>query len=145
MQTEEALRLVTEDVFEQLAADNVIYSEIRFAPLLHLENGLSPDAVVGAVNRATEDCIRATGIEARLILCSLRHFTREQSLLTAELVERFKGSDVVTLDLAGDEAGSALDAHVAAFRFASERGIRRTGACRRSGGPRQCMADASSS
>jgi Adenosine deaminase len=43
MQNEEALRLVTRDIFEQLAADNVIYAEIRFAPLLHIEGGLSPD------------------------------------------------------------------------------------------------------
>lgn len=126
LQTEEALRLATEDLFEHLAADNVIYAEIRFAPLLHLENGLSPEAVVSAVNQATEDCIRATGIEARLILCSLRHFAHEQSLLTAGLAERFRGSHVVALDLAGDEAGFALDEHIPAFRFAIEHGIRRT-------------------
>jgi adenosine deaminase len=126
MQAEEALRLVTEDVFEQLAADNVVYAEIRFAPLLHLEKGLSPEGVVSAVNRATEDCVRATGIEARLILCSLRHFSTEQSQLTAGLVEVFKGSHVVALDLAGDEAGFALDAHIPAFRFAMEHGIRRS-------------------
>jgi adenosine deaminase len=62
----------------------------------------------------------------RLVLCALRHFTQEQSLLTAELAERFKGGHVVALDLAGDEAGWALDAHIPAFRFAIERGIRRT-------------------
>lgn len=126
MQTRDALRLVTEDVFEQLAADDVIYAEIRFAPLLHLEKGLSPEEVVSTVNRATEECVRATGIEARLILCSLRHFNREQSLFTAELVERFKGSCVVAFDLAGDEARFALEAHIPAFRFALEHGIRRT-------------------
>src|SRR5438445_8474415 len=38
MQTEEQLRLVTNDLFQQLQADNVIYAEIRFAPLLHLDN-----------------------------------------------------------------------------------------------------------
>jgi adenosine deaminase len=126
MQTGEALRLATEDLFEQLAADNIIYAEIRFAPLLHLQKGLSPEDAVSAVNRATEDCIRATGIEARLILCSLRHFRTEQSILTARLVERFKRSCVVALDLAGDEAGFALDAHIPAFRFAIEHGIKRT-------------------
>jgi adenosine deaminase len=126
MQTEEALRLVVEDLFEQLATDNVIYAEIRFAPLLHLEKGLSPEVVVSTVNQATERCIRTSGIEARLILCSLRHFTPAQSLLTAKLTEGFKGSHVEALDLAGDEAGFALDAHIPAFRFAIEHGIRRT-------------------
>jgi adenosine deaminase len=126
MQTEEALHLAVEDLFEQLAADRVIYAEIRFAPLLHLQNDLSLEAVVDAVNHATEKCIRDTGIEARLILCSLRHFSADQSLLTARLVERFKGSLVVALDLAGDEAGFTLDQHLPAFRFAIEQGIRRT-------------------
>ncbi len=126
MQTADALRLVTEDLFEQLGRDKVIYAEIRFAPLLHLAQGLSPDAVVAAVDRATEDCIRATGIEARLILCTLRHFDQAQSLLTAELVDRFKGSRVAALDIAGDEAGFPVAAHVPAFRFAQDHGLPRT-------------------
>jgi len=54
MQNEAALALVVEDLFEQLAADGVIYAEIRFAPLLHLERGLTPEQVVAAADRATE-------------------------------------------------------------------------------------------
>src|ERR1700733_1384724 len=98
MQTRDALRLVTEDVFEQLGADGVIYAELRFAPLLHLEKGLTPEAVVETVDRATEECIAATGIEVRLILCTLRHYNQQQSLQTAHLVERFRGTRVVALD-----------------------------------------------
>jgi len=126
MQTDDALRIVTEDVFEQLRRDNVIYAEIRFAPLLHLLEGLSPEAVVAVVDRATEQCIAATGIEARLILCTLRHFDPTQSLLTAQLVERFKGSRVAALDIAGDEAGFPIDAHIPAFRYAIDHGLDRT-------------------
>lgn len=126
MQTVDALRLVTEDLFEQLARDNVIYAEIRFAPLLHLAQGLSPEVVVAAVDRATEECIAATGIEARLILCTLRHFNPTQSLLTAQLVERFNGSRVVALDIAGDEAGFPIDPHIPAFRYAQDHGLHRT-------------------
>src|SRR5690348_15185789 len=55
LQTRSALRLATEDVFEQLAADNVIYAELRFAPLLHLERGLTAREVVAIVERATDD------------------------------------------------------------------------------------------
>lgn len=135
MQSEDSLRLVTEDVFEQLRADGVVYAEIRFAPLLHLLEGLTPDAVVGAVDRATEAAIRATGVEARLILCTLRHFDEQQSLLTAELVERFRGSRVAALDIAGDEAGYPIGAHVPAFRFARERGLFRTAHAGEASGP----------
>jgi adenosine deaminase len=126
MQTEDALRIVTEDLFQQLARDGVIYAEIRFAPLLHLLNGLAPEAVVASVDRATEACIKATGIEARLILCTLRHYDQAQSLLTARLVEQFKGSRVAALDIAGDEAGFPIDAHVAAFQYAQDHGLDRT-------------------
>lgn len=96
------------------------------APLLHIEEGLTPDAVVAAVDRTTDDCIRKTGIEVRLILCTLRHFNQEQSLLTARLVERFEGSRVVALDIAGDEAGFPVDDHIPAYLFAINRGIHRT-------------------
>ena len=126
MQTEESLRLVTEDVFQQLMEDGVIYAEIRFAPLLHTEQGSSPERVVAVVERAVERLIRETGMQAGLILCTLRHFTAAQSSLTAELVQKFRGSRVVALDLAGDEAGFPLDAHVEAYRYAREHGLFRT-------------------
>jgi len=126
MQSEMSLRLVTEDIFRQLVDDGVIYVELRFAPLLHLEQGLTPEQVVSVVDRSTEDLIRETGLEARLILCTLRHFTEAQSMQTAKLVDQFRGSRVVALDIAGDEAGFPLDAHVAAYRYARERGLHRT-------------------
>ncbi|HUA01124.1 MAG TPA: adenosine deaminase [Candidatus Aquilonibacter sp.] len=126
MQSEMSLKLVTEDIFRQLAEDGVIYVELRFAPLLHLEQGLKPERVVSVVERSTEEMVRQTGIEARLILCTLRHFTEEQSMQTVKLVERFRGSHVVALDIAGDEAGFPLDAHVAAYRYAREHGLHRT-------------------
>ena len=135
MQTEDSLRVVTEDVFEQLCADNVIYAELRFAPLLHTYEGLTPAAVVAAIDRATEGCIRATGIEARLILCTLRHFSSEQSLQTAELVGQFEGSRVVALDIAGDEAGFPIEPHIAAYRFAIEHGLHRTAHAGEARGP----------
>ena len=126
MQTEDALRAVTEDVFEQLVDDGVVYAELRFAPLLHMEQGLSAERVVGSVERATEEFSRASGVEANLILCTLRHFNAEQSMQTAKLVEQFAGSRVVALDIAGDEAGFPLDAHIAAYRYARDRGLHRT-------------------
>jgi len=126
MQTEDSLRLVAEDVFQQLVEDGVIYAEIRFAPLLHTERGMSPERVVAVVERSVDHLIRETGMQAGLILCTLRHFTEAQSLLTAELVEKFRGSRVAALDLAGDEAGFPLDAHVGAYRYAREHGLFRT-------------------
>ena len=135
MQDEAALALVVEDIFEQLAADGVIYAELRFAPLLHLERGLTPEQVVAAVDRATEACIGSSGIQARLILCTLRHFDQAQGLVTAGLVEQFRGTRVAALDIAGDEAGYPIDANVAAFRYAIEHGLNRTAHAGEARGP----------
>jgi adenosine deaminase len=135
MQDEAALALVVEDVFQQLAADGVIYAELRFAPLLHLERGLTPEQVVAAVDRATEACIGSSGIQARLILCTMRHFDQEQGLVTARLVEQFRGTRVAALDIAGDEAGYPIDANVPAFRYAIDHGLYRTAHAGEARGP----------
>jgi adenosine deaminase len=126
MQTEDALQLVAEDIFQQLAADGVIYAELRFAPLLHTERGLTPERVVAVLDRCVDRLIRESGVEARLILCTLRHFSEAQSMATARLVEEFRGSRVVALDIAGDEAGFPLGPHISAYRYARERGLFRT-------------------
>ena len=123
MQTEEQLRWVTFDVFEQLQQENVVYAELRFAPLLHTRRGLSAVEVVEIVDAAATGASQATGVEARIILCTLRHYTTEQSMQTVRLVERFKGRRVAALDIAGDEAGFPLDAHIPAFQFAAQNGI----------------------
>jgi adenosine deaminase len=126
MQDEPALRLVAEDLFHQLRADGIVYAEIRFAPLLHMQGGLTPERVVEIVNEAVDRESRETGIEARLILCTLRHFDAEQSMQTAKLIEAYRGSRVVALDLAGDEAGYPITAHIKAYEYAQEHNLFRT-------------------
>jgi adenosine deaminase len=123
MQTAEHLRMVTLDLFEQLREDNVIYAEIRFAPLLHTDKGLSPHEVVAAVEAATAQAVRSTGIEARIILCTLRYFSTEQSLETVHLVEDFRGTYVAGFDIAADKPGNVIDAHLPAFQYARDKRI----------------------
>lgn len=123
MQTAEQLRLVVQDLFAQLAQDNVLYAEIRFAPLLHTQRGLAAPEVVRVVEAAVAASIPATGIEARVILCTLRHFTEAQSLATVQLVEQFRGSCVAGFDIAADEAGFPIAAHCPAFLYAREHGV----------------------
>jgi adenosine deaminase len=126
MQDERGLRVVVEDLFDQLVRDGVVYAELRFAPLQHARGLLTPERAVEIVERATAESIAATGVEARLLLCSLRHFSEAESMRTARLADAFRGSLVVGLDLAGDEAGHPLDAHEPAFRWAAERGMHLT-------------------
>ena len=96
MQTKEQLQLVTLDLFKQLKQDRVIYAEIRFAPLQHALEGLSPMQVVEIVNETVHEGIRKYNIHVGVILCTLRHFSEAQSLETAHLVNTFKGSIQMT-------------------------------------------------
>ncbi len=123
LQTERGLQVMIEDVFRQLALENVVYAELRFAPLQHLQQGRTPRDVVRMVEAATEKCSQDTNIEARVILCSLRHYSAEQSMETVQLTDDFKGSRIAGFDLAGDEAGYPLSTHLEAFRFAEDRHI----------------------
>jgi adenosine deaminase len=91
--------------------------------------------VVQIVDAAIDRLIPWSGIEARLILCTLRHFTEAQSMETVRLVERFRGSHVVALDLAADEAGFSLDAHVSVYRYARDQGLSRTAHAGEARGP----------
>ncbi len=121
MQTKEQLRLVTLDLFKQLKQDNVIYAEIRFAPLQHTLKGLLAEEVVAIVNETVEEGISKYGVQVGVILCTLRHFTEAQSLETVQLVHKFKGTHIVGFDIAADEAGFPIDNHIKAFRFAKEK------------------------
>src|SRR5258705_391458 len=98
MQTKEQLQWVVHDLFKQMVADNMLYAEIRFAPLQHLQKGLTPYEVVAATEQATAAAVKETGIEARLILCTLRHYTEAQSMETVLLVEQFTNSYVAGFD-----------------------------------------------
>lgn len=122
LQTRTAIALAVEDLFKQLAADNVIYAEIRFAPLLHLEMGLRSEEVVETVIAAMQRASLRYNIDANLLLCTLRHFNRSGSEQTANLVLDFLGRGVVGLDLAADEARFPLDNHIHAFQKIREAG-----------------------
>jgi len=117
------LRLVTLDLFDQLQKDHVIYAEIRFAPLQHCTKGLTPEQVVAVVDSAVAEGIQKTGIQAGLLLCTLRHYSREQSMQTVKLVEKFRDKHVAGFDIAADEAGYPITNHIAAFQYAHDHGI----------------------
>lgn len=135
MQSYKGLRVAVQDLFSQFCADNVIYAEIRFAPLLHTREGLLPENVVQEVEEEVTRCVEQTGIEARIILCSLRHFSAEESMTTAVLTEDFRGSRVAGLDLAADEAGSPLTDHINAFAYVRSRFIPTTAHAGEAKGP----------
>ena len=118
MQTKESLELVLEDFFDQLVEDNVIYCEIRFAPLLHIEKSLNSTEVVDILCKKMNVLSKKTGIITGLILCTLRHYSKSQSMETVKLVNEFYDKGVVGFDIAADEAGFPIDNHISAFEYA---------------------------
>ncbi|MDT5010191.1 MAG: adenosine deaminase [Mycobacterium sp.] len=120
MQTPAALYRVAFECVEDLAADNVVYAEVRFAPELHIEKGLSLDEVVDAVLAGFADGEKAVGADGRVItvrclVTAMRHAAR--SLEIAELAIRFRDKGVVGFDIAGAEAGYPPTRHLDAFEY----------------------------
>ncbi len=119
MQTRDNLRRVAREHMHSLLADNVVYGEIRFAPILHVEKGLNLEEVVKSVLEGLEEGRRETGVEFGLILCAMRH--QNVSLDIAELAVAFRTKGVVGFDIAGDEFGHPPKKHLDAFQYIQNR------------------------
>ena len=117
MQTREALERVAFEAVEDLAKESVCYAEIRFAPNLHLEKGLTPKDAVQAVLDGLDRGRKKTGMPSGLILCAMRNQSPALSLATAELAVAFCDRGVVGFDLAGDESGYPPKKHLQAFQY----------------------------
>jgi adenosine deaminase len=130
MQTRDALFRVAAECAEDLAADGVVYAEVRYAPEQHLEGGLSLEEVVEAVNegfREGERRARRGGtaeaggsgggnrIRVGALLTAMRHAARSQEI--AELANRYRDLGVVGFDIAGAEAGYPPTRHLDAFEY----------------------------
>ncbi|MEW5817847.1 MAG: adenosine deaminase [Spirochaetota bacterium] len=119
MQTKESLERIAEETMEDLAADNVVYVEIRFAPALHQEQELNLEVIVESVLRGLESGKQKTGTEYGLILCAMRH--QNNSLEIAELAVAYRDRGVVGFDIAGDEYGHPPKKHLEAFEYIRSR------------------------
>jgi adenosine deaminase len=115
MQTAEALRRVAAECAEDLAADGVVYAEVRFAPELHTERGLGLDEVVEAVLEGFRQGSAGRGIRVYALLTAMR--TAARSLEIAELAVRHRDEGVVGFDIAGAEAGWPPSRHLDAFQY----------------------------
>jgi adenosine deaminase len=120
MQTPDALRRVAAECAADLAADGVVYAEVRFAPELHTERGLSLDEVVEAVldgfRQGSASAAReGRGITVYALLTAMR--TAARSLEIAELAVRHRDEGVVGFDIAGAEAGWPPSRHLDAFQY----------------------------
>ncbi len=120
LQTRDALERVAAECVEDLAADNVVYAEVRYAPELSTEGGLTLDEVVAAILdglREGERRVRKQGgrIVLKLLVSAMRQAAR--SVEVAELAVRHRDEGVVGFDIAGPEAGFPPTRHLDAFQL----------------------------
>ncbi len=115
LQTEEALYRAAFELGEDAAKEGVRYTEVRYSPLLHTQNGLSFPVIVEAVAEGLREAKRQYGLMSGQIICGIRHITPESSLRLAELCVAFKNKGVVAFDLAGAEADNPPKDHRDAF------------------------------
>ncbi|MGX7329013.1 adenosine deaminase [Enterococcus bulliens] len=110
LQTKEALRMAAFDVMEQAANDGVVYLEIRFAPSLSMEKGLSVSETLRAVAQGIKEAQERYAIIGNILVCGMRNTlpTQVNEIFTQVLAQ---GEEkVVGFDLAGPEVdGFALD------------------------------------
>jgi adenosine deaminase len=120
MQTAPALHRVAYECARDLAADGVVYAEVRFAPEQHLDRGLDLHDVVGTVLagfRAGCEAAAQDGTPIRIgtLLTAMRHQARSMEI--AELAVRHRDEGVVGFDIAGAEAGFPPTRHLDAFEY----------------------------
>ena len=109
MQTADALTRVARECVEDLAADGVVYAEVRYAPEQHVTAGLTLDEVVAAVQAGFEAGAAAADgrIVVRQLLTAMRHAARSMEI--AELSVAWRDRGVAGFDIAGAEAGYPPD------------------------------------
>ena len=115
MQTAEALERVAAECVEDLAEDGVVYAEIRMAPELVTDGGLSLDRAVEAMLAGLRRGAQGRPITVGLIVTAMRQAAR--SVEIAELAVRHRDEGVVGFDIAGPEAGYPPTRHLDAFHL----------------------------
>jgi len=120
MQTPEAIARVASECTQDLAADGIVYAEVRYAPELSTQGGLSLDEVM----EAWLDGLRTGALAAeaagnpiviRAIVTAMRQFAR--SVEIAEVSVRFRDQGTVGFDIAGPEDGFPPSRHLDAFQL----------------------------
>ena len=128
LQTADAIERVTFELVEDLSNIGVDYAEIRFAPQLSTEKGLSQDEIVeAAIKGAKRGMEKYPNIKCCLILCCMRNENIEdKNLQTIETAKKYMGDVVCAVDLAGAESLYPTEMFENVFKKANEYNLLRT-------------------
>ena len=115
MQRGDALERVAFELAEDNARENVRYMEVRYSPILLIEEGLPLTETVEAPLRGLRRAQELYGIRTSLIICGIRNMDPATSRDLADLTVAYKGRGVVAFDLAGAEYNYPAKKHRNAF------------------------------
>ncbi|QJD82179.1 adenosine deaminase [Cohnella herbarum] len=120
LQTKESLEQVAYEVVEQAAEHRIKYIEVRFAPQLHRENGLSAADAISHVIQGLQRGEEAFDVKARAIAICMRNHSVATNLEVVEAASLFIGRGLVAVDLAGDESSYPTTLFREVFALARE-------------------------
>ena len=116
LQTPSLIRKLASTLREDLIEDNVIYAEVRYAPLKHIEN-ISMDEFIDIVY---EELNKDKRLKVKLILCMMRNDSKIDNLKVINLAKKHLKKEVVGIDLAGDENAYPTKEFKDLFDYANE-------------------------
>lgn len=116
MQTKENLYLISCDLVERLAKENVVYAEVRLTPMLHMEKGLTYDDVIETV---LEGLNSNPKVKVNLILCMMRGATTYMNAETLKYTIKYLNKGVCALDISGDDGLYPLRDYMKFFELAA--------------------------
>lgn len=124
LQTEAGIRECMMELIEELISEGMLYAEIRFAPQLHLQKGLTQEAVIQAALSGVQDATAGHRIKVQLILCCMRGAENIQANMeTVALCAKYLGKGICACDLAGAEALFKTECFESLFAYAVSQGV----------------------
>ncbi len=123
LQTPDSLERVAYELAEDASKENIRWLEVRYSPILHVNNEMGTvdnlEAVIRGLKRAEMDF----GIRGGAIICGMRSISPDISYNLAELAVAYKNRGVVGFDLAGPEENYPAKDHENAFRLVLKNNI----------------------
>ncbi len=126
MQSKESLRRITFELLEDCAKENVKYIEVRFAPLLHIKQGLSIEEVIESVISGIKDGQDKYDIKGNVILSCMRFMSIDRAFEVVEVGKKYLSKGVVAIDLCGAEGEGFCEKFVEPIKLARQYGYRVT-------------------
>lgn len=122
MQTKENLKLIAHELGLKLEKQNVIYAEVRFAPMFHTKKGLTINEVIDSVLEG----FKSTKVKINLILCLMRGAQEKENKTIIDIAKEYQNKGVCAIDLAGAEGLYPTKDYQNLFKEAKEKGIQFT-------------------